>query len=173
VQQSEKARNPEIWVENSFVIMAVHGLVRLADGLRLSPEFDPVPRRTPLMEMPAPDEAAQKTLVDIATFFSLDHAPGVFRAMARRPMYLRTTWEFFRRALDPDLLSGEQKRLIAFAVSVATGSEYGIDLFARDARRLGASEEALFETLAVVHRFAGLTKFATSLNLEPDRVPEF
>jgi hypothetical protein len=31
----------------------------------------------------------------------------------------------------------------------------------------------LLETLLVVHRFAGLTKFATSLNLEPDRVPQF
>lgn len=172
MQQSETARNPEIWVENSFVIMAVHGLIRLADGLRLSPEFDPAPRR-PLMEMPAPNEAAQKTLADIATFFSLDHAPEVFRAMARRPLYLKTTWDFVRRALEPDLLSAEQKRLIAFAVSVAAGSDYGIDLFAHHARRLGASDDAIFETLAVVHRFAGLTKFATSLNLEPDRVPEF
>ena len=173
MQQSDTARNPAIWVENSFVIMAVHGLIRLADGLRLPPEFDPLPRRTPLMEMPAPNEAAQKTLADIATFFSLDQAPGVFRAMASRPLYLRATWDFVRRALEPDLLSAEQKRLIAFAVSVAAGSDYGIDLFAHDARRLGASEDVIFDTLAVVHRFAGLTKFATSLNLEPDRVPEF
>lgn len=85
----------------------------------------------------------------------------------------KTTWDFVRRALEPDLLSAEQKRIIAFAVSVAAGSDYGIDLFAHHARRLGASDDAIFETLAVVHRFAGLTKFATSLNLEPDRVPEF
>ena len=167
------AKHPEIWVELSFVIMAVHGLIRFADGLRLPPEFDPAPRRLPVLEMQVPNEAAQKTLADVAAFFSLDEAPGVFRAMARRPLYLRATWYFVRRALEPDLLSAEQKRLIALAVSAAAGSDYGIDLFAREARRLGASEGALFDTLAVVQRFAGLTKFATSLNLEPDRMPEF
>ncbi len=173
MQQSETARNPEIWVENSFVIMAVHGLIRLADGLRLPTDFDPAPRGTPLVSTTTPDQAAEKTLAEVAAFFSLDRAPGVFRAMARRSLYLRATWDFVRRALEPDLLSAGQKRLIALAVSAAAGSDYGIDLFAHDARRLGASEDALFETVAVVHRFAGLTKFATSLDLEPDRAPEF
>jgi len=173
VQQSETAKNPEIWVELSYVIMAVHGLIRLADGLRLPAEFDVASARKPVIDVPPPPESVERTLSEIATFFAVDHAPAVFRAMALRPIYLKATWDFVRRTFEPDLLTAEQKGLIAFAVSAAAGSEYGIDFFAREARRVGASDDMLFETLLVVQRFAGLTKFVTALNLEPDRVPQF
>lgn len=173
MQLSDTARNPEIWVESSYVVMAAHGLIRLADGLRLPGDFDAVSPLNPVLDIPPPSESAARTLAEVAAFFGLDRAPAVFRAMARRPLYLRATWDFVRRALEPGLLTAEQKRLIALAVSAAAGSAYGIDLFAHEARRLEISDDAMFETLLVVHRFAGLTKFATSLNLEPDRQPQF
>lgn len=153
--------------------MAVHGLIRLADGLRLPPECDADARRKPVINIPQATDSAERTLADCASFFALDHAPAVFRALAARPTYLKATWDFIRRTLEPDLLAADQKRLVALAVSAAAGSEYGIDFFSREARRLGATDDAILETLLVVHRFAGLTKFATSLNLEPDRVPQF
>jgi alkylhydroperoxidase/carboxymuconolactone decarboxylase family protein YurZ len=58
-----------------------------------------------------------------------------FPGLAVRSTYLKATWDFIRRTLESDLLSAEQKRLVAFAVSAAAGSDYGIDLFTRDARR--------------------------------------
>lgn len=153
--------------------MAVHGLIRLADGLRLPLEFDPQSRRRPVIEISTPPESAVPTLAAIAAFFAVEQAPAVFKAMSTRPTYLKATWDFVRRTFEPDLLAAGQKALVAVAVSAAAGSEYGIDFFTREARRLGASEEMLLETYLVVQRFAGLTKFATSLNLEPDRVPQF
>lgn len=173
MQQSDTAKNPGIWVELSYVIMAAHGLIRLADGLRLPPESDADASRQPIVAIPPPSESAERTLTDVATFFALDQAPAVFRALALRPLYLRATWDFVRRTFESDLLTASHKRLVALAVSAAAGSPYGIDFFTREARRLDASDEAIFETILVVQRFAGLTKFATSLNLEPDRVPQF
>jgi hypothetical protein len=113
--------------------MALHGLIRLADGMRLPREFDPDSRRKPVFEIQQASETAERTLADCASYFDMKRAPAVFRALSVRP----------------------------------------IDFFSRDARRLGAGDDAILETLLVVHRFAGLTKFATALNLEPDRVPQF
>jgi alkylhydroperoxidase/carboxymuconolactone decarboxylase family protein YurZ len=171
VQQNKQARNPEIWVEAMYAVMSVHGLVRLADGLRLPLEHDES-TRTPLVSIPEHADG-NAVLNDVAEFFGLEKAPRVFRAMARRPLYLKTTWSFVRQTLEADLLSREQKTLLAVAVSAAAGSDYGTDFFGAEARRLDVDEEAVWETLCVVQRFAGLTKFASGLDLEPDIFPKW
>ena len=117
VQQNEEAKNPEIWVEAIYVVMAVHGLIRLADGLRLPLEFEEGSRRRPLVSIP--DDAGNAELLgEIAEFFGMERAPGVFRALARRGLYLKVTWSWIRQVLEPGLLTRERKTLIALAVSI-------------------------------------------------------
>ena len=172
VQQNEKAKDPEIWVEAIYVVMAVHGLIRLADGLRLPLEFEEGSRRRPLVSIP--DDAGNAALLgEIAEFFGMERAPGVFRALGRRGLYLKVTWSWVRKVLEPGLLTQKRKTLIALAVSAAAGSDYGTDFFGNEARRLEIDEEAVWETLCVVQRFAGLTKFASGLGLEPDLFPDW
>jgi hypothetical protein len=82
---------------------------------------------------------------------------------------LRTTWDFVRRTFDSDRLTDARPEAPDCAGGIGRrGSAYGTDFFARHARRLGGPDDIVFETLLVVQRFAGLTKFATKLNLEPD-----
>lgn len=173
VQQNKDARNPAMWVEAHFVVMAVHGLIRLADGLRLAPEFEEGSSRRPLIAIPDEKPDTTDLLGEIAKFFEMERAPAVFRALGRRPLYLKMTWRWIRSILEPDLLPREQKTLIALAVSAAAGSDYGTDFFGHEARRLGADEEAIWEVLCVVQRFAGLTKFASGLDLRPDFFPDW
>ena len=135
MQQNKQAKNPEIWVEAIYVVMAVHGLIRLADGLRLPLEFDEGSRRRPLVSIPV-DSGDAGPLGEIAEFFGMQQAPGVFRALARRGLYLRVTWSWVRQVLEADLLTRERKTLIALAVSAAAGSDYGTDFFGNEARRL-------------------------------------
>ena len=103
----------------------------------------------------------------------MERAPRVFRALGRRGLYLKVTWSWVRQVLEPDLLTREHKTLIGLAVSAAAGSDYGTDFFGNEARRLEIDEEAVWETLCVVQRFAGLTKFASGLDLEPDLFPDW
>ena len=91
VQQNKKAKNPAMWVEANFVVMAMHGLIRLADGLRLPLEFEASSRR-PLIGIPEENPETEDLLGEIAGFFEMERAPGVFRALARRPLYLKLTW---------------------------------------------------------------------------------
>ena len=162
-----------MWVEANFVVMAIHGLIRLADGLRLPLEFEEGSSRRPLIGIPEEKPDTKDVLGEIAGFFEMERAPGVFRALALRPLYLKMTWRWIRNVLEPDLLSREQKTLIALAVSAAAGSDYGTDFFGREARRLGSDEEEIWEVLCVVQRFAGLTKFASGLDLRPDFFPQW
>ncbi len=162
-----------MWVEANFVVMAMHGLVRLADGLRLPLEFEQGSSRRPLIGIPEETPNTEDLLGEIAGFFEMERAPGVFRALVRRPVYLKMTWRWIRNILEPDLLAREQKTLIALAVSAAAGSDYGTDFFGREARRLGSDEETIWEVLCVVQRFAGLTKFASGLDLRPDFFPKW
>ena len=173
VQQNKEAKNPAMWVEANFVVMAVHGLIRLADGLRLPLEFEEGSTRQPIVQIPDEKPETAEVLGEIAGFFEMERAPGVFRALARRPLYLKMTWRWIRGILEPDLLSRERKTLIGLAVAAAAGSDYGTDFFGHEARRLGTDEEAIWEVLCVVQRFAGLTKFASGLDLRPDFFPKW
>jgi len=107
VQQNQEAKNPAMWVEANFVVMALHGLTRLADGFRLPPEFEEGSSRRPLVPIPDPKPDTADLLGEIAEFFEMERAPGGFRALARRPLYLKMTWRWIRGVLEPDLLSRE------------------------------------------------------------------
>ncbi|WP_138751194.1 carboxymuconolactone decarboxylase family protein [Paenibacillus sinopodophylli] len=56
---------------------------------------------------------------------------------------------FVHSALQPGLLTGKEKILIALASAHITGNAYSIDIFARQAKEAGTSLEELSETILV------------------------
>jgi hypothetical protein len=58
-------------------IMAVHGFIRLADGLRVPLEFDADSRRKPVITLTATaSESAERTPAEIVAFFDVERPPA-------------------------------------------------------------------------------------------------
>jgi AhpD family alkylhydroperoxidase len=74
-----------------------------------------------------------------------------WKALARDPATLKRTWETLKQVMAPDgALDHTTKELLYLAVSVANGCEYCIASHSVSARRAGASEAMVAETLAIV-----------------------
>lgn len=146
-----------------------HALNTVADGLRLPPEFTPVPR-APLLPLPTAEagEEVRRTFDEIRAFYAVETPPAVFRWMARDPVFLQGYWGATREAFADGALDRAFKEVLALAASWTTRSEYGVDLHLREARRLGLTEQGLTEAVEVVQLFNTVTKIADTLGLEPD-----
>ncbi len=175
MKQGGVAAEDETWVELALTVFATHSMNRFADGLGIGPDFrtggEPsTPYLSPVVESHA-SQAVQRVYRDIKAFYELERVPGVYQVMARNPAYLADMWTFNKLVFQPGRLSRRDKEFIALAVSAAAYSPYGIDFHLREVRRLGADDRAIYEVMAIVHHFSGLTAFAECLQLEPDMLP--
>ncbi len=175
MKQGGAAAEDETWVELAFAILAVHSTNRFADGLMLPPDFQDeranVRPYLPLISEPEADDRVKEVYQEIKGFYQMDRVPNVYRAMALNPGYLSDIWAFNKLAFQDAKLSRRDKELVALAVSAAAYSPYGLDFHMREVRRLGADDGMIYEVMAIVHQFSGLTKFADCLQLEPDMLP--
>lgn len=148
-----------------------HGLNSIADGLRLPLDFSPsarVPIASLNVDFILPAGDVEAVLDEIASFYTMDSPPAVFRYMARDPIFLKGYWGATREAFSDRTLGRRTKEILALAASLTAKSDYGVDLHLREVRRLGVSEQALTEAIEVVQCFNTVTKIADALQLQPD-----
>ena len=111
---------------------------------------------------------AREVLEESARFFGVEEAPRPLRALAGSPAFLSAWWGFVKGALSPGALDRPTKAVVAYAVSLAQRSPFGVPFFGGWARRLGWGREALQEAEQVTALFSALTSIADFLRLEPD-----
>ncbi|MBI2466658.1 MAG: carboxymuconolactone decarboxylase family protein [Candidatus Rokubacteria bacterium] len=147
-----------------------NNLNSLADGVRCPLDFDGGDRR-PLLPLVEPADAAPEVRAvfdDACTFYAMARPPGVLRAMANDPAFLRELWPAVRATFEPGALDRLTKEILALAASVTAKSDYGVDFHLREVRRLGLPEAGVLEVLQVTQMFNGFTKIADALRLAPD-----
>ena len=147
-----------------------HGLNAVADGLMLSPDFEPSGRAPilPLVDPAGAPPAVKEVFADICAFYATEQPPAVFRWMAHDPRFLRGYWEATREAFTAGRLDRLTKEVLALAASITAKSPYGVDFHLREVRRLGLPPNGLTEVVEVVQCFNTVTKIADALQLEPD-----
>lgn len=150
----------KFWYEASFVVGITQALNVVADGLAR-------PGHLAAVE-PGVDRNADRVYDEIKAFYDRESVPSVFMVMAGDPAYLKDFWVACRRAFDSKHLSRRLKESLAFAVSLATGSLFGIDFHLSEMRRLGVTEKGVLEVVGVTQMFSSLNKIADFLQLEPD-----
>ncbi len=154
-----------LWYEASFVVGITNALNVAADGLGRS---SAVGALLAAVEQDADDPRVRSVFSDITQFYERQDVPLVFRMLAVDPLYLGELWAAVRRAFADNCLARRFKEAIAFAVSLASRSDFGTAFHLSELRRLGVSERGAFEIVAVTQMFASYTKIADTLQLEPD-----
>lgn len=170
------AGEDEAWVELAYTVMATNGINRFADALRVPPDFSdnwPFKPYLPLVSEEEAEGRVKRTYEDIKEFYQMDKVPNAYKALALNPTVLDIRWRFVKSVFQDQegKLDRFHKELFALAASAGARSPYGMDFHMREARRLGADDEVIYEVMAVVHYFSGLTRFAETLQLEPDMLP--
>ncbi len=125
----------------------------------------------PLVSEESASEPVRAVLEDAKSFYEMKRAPGVLRLLAGDPKRLEASWERAKAIFDDGALDRRTKALVAVAVSMAVHSPYAMDFHLREARRLGAEEEAIWEVLRVAEHFTILNRLANGLALDNDCPP--
>lgn len=94
--------------------------------------------------------------------------PGLFKAMAHNPPYLKASWERVKVVMGPGLLDRKTKEMIAVAVSATNGCDYCVSSHTAALRSLGVTDAALVELMSVVDLFSGFNKLLEGLQVESD-----
>lgn len=105
---------------------------------------------------------------DIMAVKGIDFVPNFWRTIASHPPLLRQTWETLKQVMAPGALDPLTKEMIALAVSATNGCEYCIRSHTASAKRLGMSEQALGELMAVVALFNQTNVLAEGYQVAPD-----
>jgi AhpD family alkylhydroperoxidase len=105
---------------------------------------------------------------DIMAVKGIDFVPNFWRTIAHHPPLLKQTWETLKQVMAPGALDPLTKEMIALAVSATNGCEYCIRSHTASARKLGMSEPALGELMAVVALFNQTNVLAEGYQVEPD-----
>lgn len=170
------AAEDETWVELAYIVMATNSINSFADSLRLPPDFSagwPFSPYLPILSEQQASGRLKKIYDEIKEFYQMDKVPNAYKALAFNPTVLDIRWRFVKSVFQEQegKLDRFHKELFALAASAASRSSYGTDFHMRESRRLGADDDIIYEVMAVVHYFSGLTRFAETLQLEPDMVP--
>ncbi len=154
------------------------GLAKLAAGLRLEPEILETPSRAGLLKDVADTESSgrmRETFEAIrawaATELGVDRVPALWRAIARRPVYLDAVWKRELALMAEGRLTRVQKRCIGYAVAVNSVAPYMIDWYAASLRQQGLDDVGFVEVLAVIDYFNNLNTLADGMDIESDIVP--
>ena len=154
------------------------GLAKLAAGLRLDPDILQSPTRTPLVvEVDAESGGPRiaELLAEIRDWaqeeLGIDRVPALWRCLGHHPVYFEAVWRRDKAIMADGKISRFQKRCVAYAVSVNSGSAYMTDWYAASLRRLGLDDHGFLEVLAVVDYFNNLNTLADGMDIESDIRP--
>ncbi len=98
---------------------------------------------------------------------ALGALPSYYRIMAGNRGYLEIVWAREQATMLSGTVDVREKVFIGLAASVANGAPHGIQVFRERLRRLGISDEELFEALMVVEIFHKNNVFTNALQLRP------
>jgi AhpD family alkylhydroperoxidase len=104
----------------------------------------------PLIDENAAGPEVRAVFDDTKKSRNTDWINNFWRALANHPPTLKRTWESLKEVMAPGALDPLTKELIYLAVSVSNGCAYCTASHGAAAKRLGMSQEALGELLAVV-----------------------
>ncbi|MCI0657934.1 MAG: carboxymuconolactone decarboxylase family protein [Acidobacteria bacterium] len=128
----------------------------------------------PLVKLIAEDEATgrvKEIYEDIKTTYGLRFVPNAYKAMAVYPEFLEAEWRKIKALRTRGELSAREKEILALAVSATNGCDYCIDAHTAILKRIGLSDRAIVELMAVVDHYNGLNAFLEGLQIESDIKP--
>ncbi len=152
-------------VEHTRCLAVVAGallLERLGDEPALVTAVDPA----------AAPEPVRAVLDEIAASLPAGMpVPGLWRAIARNPHHLESTWRKERVVMRAGALSVLDKRRVALAVAMAGRSRYMIEYAGALVRGAGDDDEAVLEVLGVVDHFTALNTLSDAMQIDSDIRP--
>lgn len=96
---------------------------------------------------------------DIKKVRGLREVPMIFRIMAHIPMYLETSWQRIRFALEQDgKLERRTKWMVALAISASNNNKPMILESTERLKAMGTSDQEIAELMSVVDVTNGLNK---------------
>jgi AhpD family alkylhydroperoxidase len=113
----------------------------------------------------------QEIYDDIKKTYGLSFVPNAYKAMAVYPEFLEAQWRKIKALRASRELSAREKEFVALAVSATNGCAYCIDAHTAILKRLGVSDRAIVEAMAVVDHYNGINAFLDGLRIESDIKP--
>jgi AhpD family alkylhydroperoxidase len=114
---------------------------------------------------------------DIRRTKNLDFVPNFWRTLAVNPALLENVWNNLKSVMHPEAvgrtspLDAVTREMIAVAVSATNGCAYCVNSHSAALRKLGLSQAALAEVLAVAGLFNMTNSLADGFRVEPDVFP--
>ena len=108
---------------------------------------------------------------DIMATKKIDFVPNFWKTLATHPPLLEETWSRLKAVMAPGHLDPLTKEMIAVAVSATNGCRYCVNSHTAAVKKMGLSDEALGELMAVVSLFNGTNALADGYQIEPDVMP--
>lgn len=128
----------------------------------------------PTVKLIAEEEATgrvKEIYDDIKKTYGMPFVPNAYKAMALYPELLEAQWRKIKALRAGKELSAREKELVALAVSATNGCAYCIDAHTAILKRMGVSDRAIVELMAVVDHYNGLNAFLEGLQIESDIKP--
>jgi len=109
---------------------------------------------------------------DIKKTLGIDFIPNMYKAMANNPEYLVASWNKIQATMSNNgKIDNKTKDIVAFIVSVMSGSEYCINVYTEALRHHGLDDEALTELYSIVDTYAGLNRLNIAWGVKKDKKP--
>ena len=109
---------------------------------------------------------------DIKKTLGIDFIPNMYKAMANKPEYLKTTWEKVQTIMTSQgKLDSKTKDIIALTVSIMSGCDYCIGVYNQTVKHAGLDDEALTELYSIIDLYSGLNSLNIAWQVKPDKKP--
>ncbi len=105
---------------------------------------------------------------DIRAKRNTDYVNNFWRALARDPALLKSTWDSAQQVMAPGALDPLTKELIYIAVSITNNCSYCIHSHTAAARTKGMTEEQLNELLSIITLASQTNALATAMQVDVD-----
>lgn len=141
-----------------------------------------MPDRSIATVRPVPEATASgkvaEIYADIRQTKGINFVPNFWRVLATNPDQLELVWTRLKAIMHPEAMGRRgqldplTRELIALAVSATNGCSYCVNSHTVAAKKLGLTDEALGEALAVAALFNTTNTLADGYQIEPDVKPD-
>ena len=132
----------------------------------------------PIDEATAEGKVAE-IFADIKRTKGIDFVPNMWRVLATNADHLELVWTRLKALMHPEAcgrtspLDPATREIIALAVSATNGCAYCVNSHTAALKKLGLSNQALGEVLAIVGLFNSTNALADGYQIEPDVLPAY
>jgi AhpD family alkylhydroperoxidase len=130
----------------------------------------------PIAEADAKGKVAE-IFADIKKTKNIAFVPNLWRVLATNADHLELVWSRLKALMHPEAVGRQPKldaatrEIIALAVSATNGCAYCVNSHTAALKKLGLTDEALGEVLAIVALFNSTNAIADGYQIEPDILP--